>query len=346
VFGIKILRDVLSEGMALDLGTVNTLAAIRGRGIVLREPSAVAVSIGEEREIIEIGSRAMLMLGRTPGQLAVNYPMRDGVISDMELAEAMIRYCIREALGRKAGPMGIRLALCLPLCVSDIERRALMEAAKNAGAKEIILLNEALAAAIGAGLPVTAPVGHMVVDMGGGTTDAAVVVLGGIAAHKSVRVGGTHIDKAIAEFIEKEHRLSIGERTAEQIKTTIGSALLGGEEHMQLRGRNTETGLPQSIVVRQGEISYAIKNQLRLIIGAIKDTLAQTPPELAGDIYTTGITLTGGGANLDGIAELISRETGMAVQVAEDPENCVVKGALMALDMGEEAGLCHDSISA
>ena len=346
MFGIKILRDVLSEGMALDLGTVNTLAAIRGRGIVLREPSAVAVSIGEEREIIEIGSRAMLMLGRTPGQLAVNYPMRDGVISDMELAEAMIRYCIREALGRKAGPMGIRLALCLPLCVSDIERRALMEAAKNAGAKEIILLNEALAAAIGAGLPVTAPVGHMVVDMGGGTTDAAVVVLGGIAAHKSVRVGGTHIDKAIAEFIEKEHRLSIGERTAEQIKTTIGSALLGGEEHMQLRGRNTETGLPQSIVVRQGEISYAIKNQLRLIIGAIKDTLAQTPPELAGDIYTTGITLTGGGANLDGIAELISRETGMAVQVAEDPENCVVKGALMALDMGEEAGLCHDSISA
>ncbi len=346
MFGIKILRDVLSEGMALDLGTVNTLAAIRGRGIVLREPSAVAVSIGEEREIIEIGSRAMLMLGRTPGQLAVNYPMRDGVISDMELAEAMIRYCIREALGRKAGPMGIRLALCLPLCVSDIERRALMEAAKNAGAKEIILLNEALAAAIGAGLPVTAPVGHMVVDMGGGTTDAAVVVLGGIAAHKSVRVGGTHIDKAIAEFIENEHRLSIGERTAEQIKTTIGSALLGGEEHMQLRGRNTETGLPQSIVVRQGEISYAIKNQLRLIIGAIKDTLAQTPPELAGDIYTTGITLTGGGANLDGIAELISRETGMAVQVAEDPENCVVKGALMALDMGEEAGLCHDSISA
>lgn len=346
MFGIKILRDVLSEGMALDLGTVNTLAAIRGRGIVLREPSAVAVSIGEEREIIEIGSRAMLMLGRTPGQLAVNYPMRDGVISDMELAEAMIRYCIREALGRKAGPMGIRLALCLPLCVSDIERRALMEAAKNAGAKEIILLNEALAAAIGAGLPVTAPIGHMVVDMGGGTTDAAVVVLGGIAAHKSVRVGGTHIDKAIAEFIEKEHHLNIGERTAEQIKTTIGSALLGGEEHMQLRGRNTETGLPQSIVVRQGEISYAIKNQLRRIIGAIKDTLAQTPPELAGDIYTTGITLTGGGANLDGIAELISRETGMAVRVAEDPENCVVKGALMALDMGEEAGLYHDAVSA
>lgn len=346
MFGMKILRDVFSDAVALDLGTVNTLAAIKGRGIVLREPSAVAVSMGEEREIVEIGSKAMLMLGRTPGQLAVNYPMRDGVISDMELAEAMIRYCIREALGRKAGPMGIRLALCLPLCVSDIERRALMEAAKNAGAREITVLNEALAAAIGAGLPVTAPIGHMVVDMGGGTTDAAVVVLGGIAAHKSVRVGGTHLDKAIVDFIAKEYHMSIGERTAEQVKMTIGSALMGGEEHMQLRGRNMESGLPESIVVSRGEISYAIKNQVKDVISAIKETLAETPPELAGDIYTTGITLTGGGANLDGIAELVGRETGMAVRVAEDSENCVVKGALMALDMGEESGLCHEAVSA
>ena len=346
MFGMKILRDVFSDALALDLGTVNTLAAIKGRGIVLREPSAVAVSMGEEREIVEIGSKAMLMLGRTPGQLAVNYPMRDGVISDMELAEAMIRYCIREALGRKAGPMGIRLALCLPLCVSDIERRALMEAAKNAGAREITVLNEALAAAIGAGLPVTAPIGHMVVDMGGGTTDAAVVVLGGIAAHKSVRVGGTHIDRAIVDFIGKEYSLSIGERTAEQVKMTIGSALMGGEEHMQLRGRNMQSGLPESIVVGQGEISYAIKNEIKEIVNAVRDTLAETPPELAGDIYTTGITLTGGGACLDGIAELISRETGMGVRVADDPENCVVKGALMALDMGEDSGLCREAVSA
>ena len=346
MFGIKILRDVFSDSVALDLGTVNTLAAGKGRGIVLREPSAVAVSTGEEREIIEIGSRAMLMLGRTPGQLAVNYPMRDGVISDMELAEAMIRYCIREALGRKPGPMGIRLALCLPLCVSDIERRALLEAAKNAGAREITVLNEGLAAAIGAGLPVTEPVGHMVVDMGGGTTDAAVVVLGGIAAHKSVRIGGTHLDRAIVEYIGREYRMSIGERTAEQVKMTIGSALLGGEEHMQLRGRNMDTGLPESIVVGRGEISYAVKNQVKDIVSAIKETLSETPPELAGDIYATGITLTGGGANLDGIAELVGRETGMMVQVADDPENCVVKGALAALDMGEEAGICYDEVSA
>ncbi|MDD6045631.1 MAG: rod shape-determining protein [Clostridia bacterium] len=343
---MKILRDVFCEGVALDLGTVNTLAAIRGKGIVLREPSAVAVSTGEDREIIEIGSKAMLMLGRTPGQLTVCYPMRDGVISDMELAEAMIRFCIREALGRKAGPMGIRLALCLPLCVSDIERRALMEAAKNAGAREIIVLNEALAAAIGAGIPVTEPIGHMVVDMGGGTTDAAVVTLGGIAAHKSVRTGGTHLDKAIVEYIGREYRLSIGERTAEQVKMNIGSALLGGEEHMQIRGRNMETGIPESIIVGRGEISYAIKNEVRDMVNAIKETLAQTPPELAGDIYDTGITLTGGGANLDGIAELVGRETGMAVRVAEDPENCVVKGALMALDMGEEAGIYHEAVSA
>lgn len=346
MFGMKILRDVFCEGVALDLGTVNTLAAIRGKGIVLREPSAVAVSTGEDREIIEIGSKAMLMLGRTPGQLTVCYPMRDGVISDMELAEAMIRFCIREALGRKAGPMGIRLALCLPLCVSDIERRALMEAAKNAGAREIIVLNEALAAAIGAGIPVTEPIGHMVVDMGGGTTDAAVVTLGGIAAHKSVRTGGTHLDKAIVEYIGREYRLSIGERTAEQVKMNIGSALLGGEEHMQIRGRNMETGIPESIIVGRGEISYAIKNEVRDMVNAIKETLAQTPPELAGDIYDTGITLTGGGANLDGIAELVGRETGMAVRVAEDPENCVVKGALMALDMGEEAGIYHEAVSA
>lgn len=346
MFGMKILRDVFCEGVALDLGTVNTLAAIRGKGIVLREPSAVAVSTGEDREIIEIGSKAMLMLGRTPGQLTVCYPMRDGVISDMELAEAMIRFCIREALGRKAGPMGIRLALCLPLCVSDIERRALMEAAKNAGAREIIVLNEALAAAIGARIPVTEPIGHMVVDMGGGTTDAAVVTLGGIAAHKSVRTGGTHLDKAIVEYIGREYRLSIGERTAEQVKMNIGSALLGGEEHMQIRGRNMETGIPESIIVGRGEISYAIKNEVRDMVNAIKETLAQTPPELAGDIYDTGITLTGGGANLDGIAELVGRETGMAVRVAEDPENCVVKGALMALDMGEEAGIYHEAVSA
>ena len=330
MLGIKFLRDIFGEAVALDLGTVNTLAAIRGRGIVLREPSAVAVSTGSEREILELGDRAMQMLGRTPGQITVSYPMRDGVIADMALAEAMIRFTITEALGRKAGPVGIRLGLCLPLCVNDIERRALMEAAKNAGARDMVVLNEALAAAIGAGLPVSDPVGNMVVDIGGGTTDSAVVVLGGIACHKSVRTGGTHIDKAIVEYIAREYKLSIGERTAEQIKLTLGSALMGGDEHMEVRGRSMDTGLPKSIVVGQGEISYAIIKPVRRIVGAIKDTLAETPPELAGDIYTNGITLTGGGAMLDGLAEYVSRETQMEVRVADEAENCVVLGALKA----------------
>ena len=342
MLGIKFLRDIFGEAVALDLGTVNTLAAIRGRGIVLREPSAVAVSTGSEREILELGDRAMQMLGRTPGQITVSYPMRDGVIADMALAEAMIRFTITEALGRKAGPVGIRLGLCLPLCVNDIERRALMEAAKNAGARDMIVLNEALAAAIGAGLPVSDPVGNMVVDIGGGTTDSAVVVLGGIACHKSVRTGGTHIDKAIVEYIAREYKLSIGERTAEQIKLTLGSALMGGDEHMEVRGRSMDTGLPKSIVVGQGEISYAIIKPVRRIVGAIKDTLAETPPELAGDIYTNGITLTGGGAMLDGLAEYVSRETQMEVRVADEAENCVVLGALKALDIKDRIDCIQD----
>ena len=324
MLGIKFLRDIFGEAVALDLGTVNTLAAIRGRGIVLREPSAVAVSTGSEREILELGDRAMQMLGRTPGQITVSYPMRDGVIADM------------------AGPVGIRLGLCLPLCVNDIERRALMEAAKNAGARDMIVLNEALAAAIGAGLPVSDPVGNMVVDIGGGTTDSAVVVLGGIACHKSVRTGGTHIDKAIVEYIAREYKLSIGERTAEQIKLTLGSALMGGDEHMEVRGRSMDTGLPKSIVVGQGEISYAIIKPVRRIVGAIKDTLAETPPELAGDIYTNGITLTGGGAMLDGLAEYVNRETQMEVRVADEAENCVVLGALKALDIKDRIDCIQD----
>ena len=302
MLGIKFLRDIFGEAVALDLGTVNTLAAIRGRGIVLREPSAVAVSTGSEREILELGDRAMQMLGRTPGQITVSYPMRDGVI----------------------------------------ERRALMEAAKNAGARDMIVLNEALAAAIGAGLPVSDPVGNMVVDIGGGTTDSAVVVLGGIACHKSVRTGGTHIDKAIVEYIAREYKLSIGERTAEQIKLTLGSALMGGDEHMEVRGRSMDTGLPKSIVVGQGEISYAIIKPVRRIVGAIKDTLAETPPELAGDIYTNGITLTGGGAMLDGLAEYVSRETRMEVRVADEAENCVVLGALKALDIKDRIDCIQD----
>ena len=224
----------------------------------------------------------------------------------------------------------------------QITKEEKMEAAKNAGARDMIVLNEALAAAIGAGLPVSDPVGNMVVDIGGGTTDSAVVVVGGIACPKSVRTGGTHIDKAIVEYIAREYKLSIGERTAEQIKLTLGSALMGGDEHMEVRGRSMDTGLPKSIVVGQGEISYAIIKPVRRIVGAIKDTLAETPPELAGDIYTNGITLTGGGAMLDGLAEYVSRETQMEVRVADEAENCVVLGALKALDIKDRIDCIQD----
>lgn len=343
MFGIRLIRDIFSESVALDFGTVNTLAAIRGRGIVLREPTAVAISNDEEKNILEVGSKAMLMLGRTPGRLTVSYPMREGVITDLAMAEAMIRFCIEEALGKKAGPAGIRLSLCLPLCVTDIERKALMAAAKNAGAREIVVLNEALAAAIGADLPVHAPLGNMVVDIGGGTTDAAVVVMGGIASHKSIRTGGTHIDRAIADYIAKEYRLSIGERTAEQVKITIGSALIGGDEHMQVRGRNLESGLPDSIVISRGEVGYAITSPVRQIVNCIKEALGETPPELAGDVFTRGICLTGGGARLDGLPELIAKETGIPTRVAEDAEDCVVMGALKALDMQEELEYMENS---
>ena len=216
------------------------------------------------------------------------------------------------------------------------------EAEYEAARKEQAVKDEALAAAIGAGLPVSDPVGNMVVDIGGGTTDSAVVVLGGIACHKPVRTGGTHIDKAIVEYIAREYKLSIGERTAEQIKLTLGSALMGGDEHMEVRGRSMDTGLPQSIVVGQGEISYAIIKPVRRIVGAIKDTLAETPPELAGDIYTNGITLTGGGAMLDGLAEYVSRETQMEVRVADEAENCVVLGALKALDIKDRIDCIQD----
>jgi len=345
MFGIK-LKDIFSEAIALDLGTVNTLAALRGRGIVLREPTAVAVSTGEEREILEIGTRAMLMLGRTPGGVTVEYPMRDGVITNLDLAEAVIKYCVESVMGRRTALAGMKLALCLPLCVSDVERRALVEAAKSAGARDMMVLNEALAAAIGAGLPVSAPVGSMVVDVGGGTTDSAVIAMGGVAAHRSVRVGGTHIDRAITEYIAKEYRLSIGERTAEQIKLAVGSAYIGGGEHMEVRGRNMDSGLPDRVIVTQSEVSYAMIAPVRAIVNAVKETLADTPPELAGDIFTRGIWLTGGGAMLNGLSDMIRNETGMGVQVAENAADCVVVGALKALDMQAELESMGESVSA
>ncbi|HWS30399.1 MAG TPA: rod shape-determining protein [Clostridia bacterium] len=325
------LLGLFAPSIAIDLGTVNTLIAIKGRGIVLREPSAVAVSAGKRREILAVGKEAIQMLGRTPGGINVIYPMRDGVVADFELTATMLRFYMEKALGRRIGMLGVRLMLCLPMCVTGVERRALLDAAKGAGANEVMLMDEPMAAAIGADLPVYDAVGSMIVDIGGGTTDVAVIALGGVASYNSVRTGGVHIDAAIIAHVAREYNVAIGERTAEDIKKTIGSAVLGGTEHMEIRGRNRETGLPESLVITSSEINRAIMQPLREIVEAVKTTLASTPPELAGDVMEHGIALSGGGALLKGIDLLIARETGVRVGVAQDAFDCVALGALLAL---------------
>ncbi|MBE5784610.1 MAG: rod shape-determining protein [Clostridiales bacterium] len=325
----------LMRTVAVDLGTVNTLVAMKGRGIVLREPSAAAVSVGNPGETLAFGREAVQLVGRTPGGIHVVYPLRDGVVADYTLAADMLRYFIEQALGHRVGAMGIRLVLCLPLCVTGVERRALAEAAKEAGAREVLLLDEPLAAAIGAGLPVFEPAGSMVVDIGGGTTDAAVIAFGGIAACASIRTGGTHIDAALREHVQKTHGVLIGERMAEDAKLRLGSALPGGADQMEVRGRKLEGGLPASVSLTGMEISHAMAPEIRRIVETAKEALAQTPPELAGDLYTNGIMLTGGGAKIRGLDKLLSHETGMPVLVDEDPLDCVVLGALSMLEREE-----------
>ncbi len=330
------LMELLGGGIAIDLGTVNTLVAIRGRGIVLREPTVVAVTTGPKREVLSVGSEAIQLLGRAPGGVNVCYPIRDGVICDAPLCEAMLKHYIRQALGRKVGPLGIRLMLCLPLCVTDIERRALLEAARGAGARTVLMMEEPVAAALGAGVSPRDILGSMVVDIGGGTTDAAVLALGGIAAHKSIRVGGTHLDEAIVDYMRREYELMIGGPSAEQLKISLGRAQVGGMEHCEVRGRNLKTGLPAKVVVSQGEVGHAMVEPLRKIAQCVRETLAETPPELAGDIYHRGVILTGGGALLAGMAAMLERDTGLSVRVAEDALDCVVLGALRALNARDD----------
>lgn len=324
-----LLRGVL-PGVAIDLGTVNTLIAVRGRGIVLKEPSAIAVSAKNEREILAVGRAALTMLGRTPGGIRVLYPMRDGVVADYGMCEAMLRFYLKKVLGRRA-PWGAELMLCLPMCVTSVERKALREAAHAAGINEARFMEEPLAAALGAHLPVDAPIGSMIVDIGGGTTDVAVLSLGGIAASSSIRTGGMHIDEAIIEYVDKAHGLVIGRRTAEDIKLGIGAMSLHDGACMQVRGRKRESGLPVSLTVGAGEIGHAILPVVRRILDAVRKTLAETPPELAGDVGAQGITLCGGGALLKGLDQLVAAETGVHAYVASDPMDCVVLGAMRAM---------------
>src|SRR5271155_5836294 len=322
--------NLLGRDMAVDLGTANTLVYVRGRGIMLNEPSVVAVNVKDGRPLA-VGAEAKRMIGRTPSHIQAIRPLKDGVIADFEICEKMLRYFIQRSSHRRfAKP---RMIIAVPSGITGVEKRAVMEAALNAGARKAYIIEEPMAAAIGAGLPVHEPTGNMVVDIGGGTTEVAVISLGGIVSSQSVRVGGDELDEAIVSYVKKEHSLALGERTAEEIKITLGSAYpLEQELHAEIRGRDLVTGLPKTVVVSTQETRKAIDEPVAAIVDAVKVTLDRTPPELAADIMEQGIVLTGGGALLHGLDSRLQHETGMPIVVARDPLNCVAIGSGQCLE--------------
>ena len=312
--------------MAVDLGTANTLVYVRGRGVVLNEPSVVAIN-QTTRSVLAVGLEAKKMIGRTPGNIVAIRPLKDGVIADFDTTERMLRYFIQKVHTRRhlAKP---RIVVCVPSGITGVEQRAVKDAGYAAGARKVYIIEEPMAAAIGAGLPVHEPTGNMVVDIGGGTTEVAVISLGGIVTAKSIRVGGDALDLAIIEYIKKEYSLLLGERTAEEIKMLIGSAFpIPDEPHAEIRGRDLVSGLPKTIVVASEEIRKAIEVPVTSIVDAVKATLDQTPPELSGDLMERGIVLTGGGALLKGLDERIRHETGMPIHIADNPLDCVAIGS-------------------
>src|SRR5881227_3252677 len=311
--------------MAVDLGTANTLVYVRGRGIVLNEPSVVAVNVKDGRPLA-VGVEAKRMIGRTPSHIQAIRPLKDGVIADFEICEKMLRYFIHRVHQRRfAKP---RMVICVPSGITGVEQRAVQEAAEYAGARKTpFIIEEPMAAAIGAGLPVHEPTGNMVVDIGGGTTEVAVISLGGIVTSQSIRIGGDELDQAIITFGKKEYSLMLGERTAEEIKMAIGSAFPAEDEpHAEIRGRDLVSGLPKTVVISAAEVRKAIEEPVNLVVDAVKNTLDKCPPELAGDVMDRGIALTGGGALLRGLESRIREETGMPVQVADNPLDSVVLG--------------------
>ncbi len=321
----------LGRDMAVDLGTANTLVYIRGRGIVLNEPSVVAVNVKDGRPLA-VGLEAKRMIGRTPGHIQAVRPLKDGVINNFEITEKMLRYFIHRVHQRRwAKP---RMVICVPSGVTGVEKRAVQEAAEYAGARKTpFIIEEPMAAAIGAGLPVHEPTGNMVVDIGGGTTEVAVISLGGIVTSQSVRIGGDELDEAIIQFIKKEYSLALGERTAEEIKIALGSAYeLEEELHAEIRGRDLVTGLPKTVVTSTEEIRRAIEEPVQAIVDAVKVTLDKTPPELAADIMEQGIVLTGGGALLHGLDVRLQTETGMPIVIAKNPLYSVALGAGQCLE--------------
>ncbi|GMA52357.1 rod shape-determining protein [Alicyclobacillus contaminans] len=322
-----------ARDMGVDLGTANTLVYVKGKGIVVREPSVVAIRT-DTGAIEAVGEQAKQMIGRTPGNIVAVRPMKDGVIADFQTTATMLRYFIRQAMKTKSAWSGKpRVMISVPSGITAVEKRAVEDAAVEAGAKHAQTIEEPMAAAIGAGLPVGEPTGSMVVDIGGGTTEVAIISLGGIVTSRSIRVAGDEIDEAIIQYIKKQYNLMIGERTAEEIKTTIGSAMKSAEnETMDIRGRDLVTGLPKTFSISSGEISEALTDTVGAIVDAVKVTLEKSPPELAADIMDRGIVLTGGGALLRNLDQLLSNETGMPVIVAENPLDCVAIGTGKALD--------------
>ena len=312
--------------LAVDLGTANTVVYQRGRGIVLDEPSVVAVDV-VAGAVVAVGNEAKQMIGRTPGHIVVVRPLKDGVIADFEATERMLRYFVQRVLRHRFGPRP-RMVICVPSGITAVERRAVEEAALAAGARRVHVIAEPMAAAIGTGLPVSEPAGNMIVDIGGGTTEVAVISLGGVVASMSIRTAGDEMDDAIIQYVKKEYSLLLGERTAEEIKISLGSAFPGSDEPTaEIRGRDMVTGLPKTIVVTAAEIRRALDEPITAIIDAVTATLDSCPPELAGDVMERGITITGGGALLRGLDERLAHETGTPVHVAEHPLESVAVGA-------------------
>ncbi len=338
----KKLRGYFSNDLSIDLGTANTLIYVRGRGIVLDEPSVVAIrqdQFGGQKKVAAVGLEAKRMLGRTPGNISAIRPMKDGVIADFFVTEKMLQHFIHKVHENKFLRPSPRVLVCVPCGSTQVERRAIRESALSAGAREVYLIDEPMAAAIGSGMPVHEASGSMVVDIGGGTTEVAIISLSGIVYSSSVRIGGDRFDEAIINYVRRNYGTLIGESTAERIKHEIGSAFPGKEIlKMEVRGRNLAEGVPRSFVLNSDEILEALQEPLSGIVGAVLTALEQTPPELAADIAERGMVLTGGGALLRYIDKLLSEETGLPVIIADDPLTCVARGGGRALEMSDKMG--------
>jgi rod shape-determining protein MreB len=328
------ILGLFSNDLAIDLGTANTLVYVKGRGIVLKEPSVVAVRKDAKgvNKVLAVGKEAKMMLGRTPGNIVAIRPMKDGVIADFEITEAMLRHFISKVHNRTT-LVRPRIIICVPSGITQVEKRAVKESAESAGAREVFLIEEPMAAAIGAGLPITEPTSNMIVDIGGGTTEVAVISLAGIVYSKSVRVGGDKMDEAILQYIKRKYNLLIGLSTAEIIKTTIGNAFPSDHiETIEVKGRDLVTGIPKILTIDSDEVRKAISEQVETIVETVRIALEQTPPELAADIVDRGIVLTGGGALLKGLDALLREETKLPITITEDALSTVVLGSGKALD--------------